>query len=62
MAKYRIDIAGTVRVYGSVTIEAASIEAANSIADRMARQPVNDARFPTLDPRAFVPRRLWLAA
>jgi len=50
MARYRIDIAGTVRVYGSVTIEAASIEAANAIADEMVRQPVKDARFPALDP------------
>ena len=50
MAKYRIDIAGSVRVYGSVTIEAASIEAANSIADRMVRHPANDARFPALNP------------
>ena len=50
MAKYRIDIAASVRAYGSVTIEAATIEAANAIADRMVRQPANDEQFPALDP------------
>ena len=49
MAKYRIDIAGTVRAYGSVTIEAASSEAANAIAYRMVRYPT-DAQFPVLQP------------
>jgi len=47
--RYRIDIAGTVRAYGSVHIEAASIDEANAIADEIVRHP-RDARFPTLDP------------
>jgi hypothetical protein len=50
MPRYRIDIAGSVRCYGVTEIEAASIEAANAIADRMVRHPAHDARFPALDP------------
>jgi len=49
MPRYRIDIAGSVRAYGSVLIEAASIEAANAIADEIVRHP-HHARFPTLHP------------
>lgn len=49
MQRYRVDIAGSVRAYGSVLIEAASIEAANAIADEIVRRP-RDARFPVLHP------------
>jgi hypothetical protein len=49
MPSYRIDIAGSVRAYGSVLIEAASIEAANVIADEIVRHP-RDARCRTLHP------------
>jgi hypothetical protein len=49
MPRYRIDIVGSVRVYGSVLIEAASIDAANAIADEIVRHP-QDARFPPLNP------------
>ena len=42
-------MAGSVRAYGSVLIEAASIEAANAIADEIVRHP-RDARFPVLHP------------
>jgi hypothetical protein len=44
------DIAASVRCYGSVEIEAASIDEANGIADRLVTHPAGDARFPTLEP------------
>jgi hypothetical protein len=43
--RYRIDIADTVRAYGSVEIGAHSIEAANAIADEIVRHGAQDARF-----------------
>jgi hypothetical protein len=49
MPRYRIDIASTLRAYGSVHIEAASIDDANVIADQIVKNP-RDPRFPVLTP------------
>lgn len=50
MTKYNILLAADVRAYGSVEIEANSIEDAKAEADKLLKAQFDDERFPTFKP------------
>lgn len=50
MATFTIEIAASLRAYGSVTIEAPSLDAAQAEAAKLCAAAWKDPRFPTFDP------------